>query len=378
MTQTDVEDQPTTEVATARPSMVSRALDLIIGWYVTAEAWLFEDKRALRGVALARILAGMSVFGIYVTNFRVRHLLFGQASVWNKPLADQSEFAPPRLVENLSNGALTIYYLGVLLLALLFILGWHTRLVGPLMLIAEVSLIERIPILGDQGDNILRVGLILLMFMHTSEYWSLDARRRARVPAVASESRDPVARIQTALRNAWNSHPVLPRWLSNGVHNIFLAALMFQLILIYISAGMFKTQGALWQHGTALYYPLQLQEYRPFPILTDAMTHFGLFVGLATYVVVFTQLFFPLMLLQTVTRRIAIALVILFHLSIAVVMALPWFSLSMIAFDAVWVSTATLAAVDGWTRDRLRPVSDLFWDIVDPVVDRLPRPFTRS
>jgi hypothetical protein len=355
----------------SQQSAGARSLDLINHWYDLGEAWLFEDKRALRGVALARILSGCSVLGILITNFRVRNLLFGQGSVWNKPLQDQAEYAPPHLVEHLGNTPFLFYYLGVILLATLWILGWHTRLVGPLLLVGEISLIERIPILGDQGDNILRIGLFLLMFMHTNEFWSLDARRRAK-----SEP-EPIARrgrvnLVGILKNLWNSHYMVPRWLSNGVHNLFLAALMFQLIIIYISAGMFKTQGALWQHGTALYYPLQLQEYKPFPFLSDAMTHFGVFVGLATYVVVFTQLFFPLMLLHTITRRIAIALVILFHVSIAVVMALPWFSLSMIAFDAVWVSTATLVAVDGWLRDRLRPVADLFWDIADPVIDRVP------
>ena len=352
-------------------TIVSRTLDLIDEWYSQAEAWLFEDKRALRGLALARILSGVSVFGLLATNFRVRNLVFGQGSVWNKPLQDQSQFAPPRLVENLGNTSLLFYYLAVLLLAVLFIVGWHTRVVGPLMLIGVVSLIERTPVLGDQGDNILRVGLIMLMFMHTSEFWSFDARRRGRTEAFPMSVGGSAGAL-AVLKNLRNSQYVLPRWFSNGVHNVFLAALMFQLIIIYISGGMFKTQGSLWQNGTALYYPLQLQEYRPFPFLTDLMTHFGVFVGLATYVVVFTQLFFPLMLLNTTTRRIAIASVILFHVSIAVVMALPWFSLSMIAFDAVWVSTSTLVAFEGWLKRRLSPVSDLFGGLVNPVLNRLP------
>lgn len=351
--------------ATATP--ISRGLQWVEQQWLQGIAWLFEDKRALRGVALARILAGTSVLGLLGTNFRVRELLYGQGSVWNKPMQDLSLFAPPRITEHMGNTVLGFYYILVMLLAVLFILGWHTRLVGPLMLIGQVSLIERMPVLGDQGDNILRIGLTLLMFMHTSEFWSLDARRRAVTAAVPMH---PGFQPLATLKNLYNSQFVLPRWFSNGVHNIALAMLGFQIIVIYISAGMFKVQGELWQHGTAIYYPMQLEEYKPFPFLSDAMTHFGVMVGLATYVVVFTQIFFPLMLLHIVTRRIAISLVIIFHLSIAVLMALPWFSLSMISFDAIWVSASTLVFLDRWLRDFFRPVGDLFWDVVDPVVDR--------
>ena len=358
-----------TSEPTAAPSVVDRGLDLINDWYDSGLRWLFEDKRAMRGASFARILSGLSVLGILITNFRVRNQMFGPGSVWNKPLQDKQEYLPPRLTENLDNTAFLVFYLAVIVLAALWTLGWHTRLVGPLMLVGHVAIIERIPVLGDQGDNILRVGLILLMLMHTSEHWSLDARRRRRTRArtVGEDGRKTTVR----LRNAWNGHFVLPRWLSNSVHNIAVAMLAFQLILIYISAGMFKVQGELWQHGTALYYPLQLQEYKPFPFLTDLFTHFGVMVGISTYVVVFTQLFFPLLLILSVaTRRIAIALVLLFHLSIAVLMALPWFSLEMVAFDAIFVSGTTYLALGAWLKRRGQAVADLWYDVTDPLVDR--------
>lgn len=354
-------------------SVVSRSLTYASDVYSKGITWIFEDKRALRGTALARILAGTSVFGIFFTNFRVRELLFGQGSVWNKPLADLSVYQPLHITAHMGNTLFGFYYIFVLVLALMFVFGWHTRLVGPLMLIGEISLTERIPVLGDQGDNILRIGLFLLCFMHTSEFWSLDARRRAKTKRV----QDKVGVFGT-IKNLYNSQFVLPRWLSNGVHNVALAMLGFQLIIIYISAGSFKIQGALWQHGTAIYYPMQLQEYKPFPFLSNTMTHFGVMVGLATYVVVYTQVFFPFALLNKVTRRIAISLVIIFHLSIAILMALPWFSLTLIAFDAIWVSSSTLVFVDKWLRDFFRPVADLFWDIMDPVLDRFrKRPVTQ-
>jgi hypothetical protein len=215
--------------------------------------------------------------------------------------------------------------------------------------------------------------------MHTTEYWALDARRRSRTRRVRVERHASIPQnVSAILRNMYNSHGVFPQWLSNGWHNITVAALAFQLTIIYISAGMFKTQGELWQHGTALYYPLQLQEYKPFPFLTDLFTHFGVMVGIATYVVVFTQLFFPLLLIVSVaTRRIAIAIVLLFHASIAVMMALPWFSLEMVAFDAIFVSGTTYVALGNWMKRRGVALGDLWYDLTDPIVDRF-RPSSRA
>jgi hypothetical protein len=55
-----------------------------------------------------------------------------------------------------------------------------------------------------------------------------------------------------------------------------------------------------------------------------------------------------------VSRRVAIAAVIVLHVSIAVLMALPWFSLSMLAFVAIFVSASTYAALDRWLQARAR------------------------
>lgn len=333
---------------------IARGLELARWWHATGEAWVFADKRALYGVSLARILSGCAVIGILVTNFRVRDLVFGRGAEWSRPQREAGSFWQPELVEGLDATAFLLVYLAVIALAICWTLGWRTRIVGPLMLVGEVAIVESAPMLGDQGDNILRIGVFLLLFMHTHEHWSLDARRRARTQPVV---RDGPGRTSAVLANLRNGQHVLPLWLTNGVHNVFLAALVFQLVVIYIAAGMYKAQGSYWQHGTALYYPLQLPEFRPFPFLSDLLTHNGVVIALATYVVLFVQLYFPVLLLNSVTRRIAIALMIAFHLSIAVFMALPWFSLSMIAFDSVFVSTSTFILLDTWLRGRLRRAS---------------------
>jgi uncharacterized membrane protein YphA (DoxX/SURF4 family) len=295
--------------------------------------WLVEDKHALYGAAAARILTGCAVLGLLMSNVRHRDVLFGAGSVWAEPgLAGRPDYWPTEIVAHLGSTAFLFYYLLVIAVALFWIVGWHTRLAGLLVLVGEVSIIERAPVVGDQGDNILRIALVLLLFMQSDEYWSLDARRRTRRGA----------------------DTLLPPWLTNSVHNIAVATLGFQLVIAYFWAGVAKAGGPEWQHGTALYYPLQLQEFRPFPLLNDLFTHSGLVVGLSTYVVIIFELGFGFALLHPVARRIAIALAIALHVSIAVLMALPWFSLAMLAGVAIFVSTSTYVAVDGWVRERVR------------------------
>ena len=225
------------------PTPVRRGVATVIRWYDIAQTWLFCDQRSLYGASFARILSGCAVLGILITNFRQRDLLFGPASVWNwKPRQASGLYWPPNLVDEMGSTPFLFFYLAVIALAVLWVLGWHAKIVGPLMLVGNIAIIERIPLMGDQGDNILRVGLFVLMFMHVTETGLLDARRRARSDAAVIRPGRGLGNATAILRNAYNSQPVLPAWLSNGIHNVTVAVLAFQLTLIYISAGMFKTR----------------------------------------------------------------------------------------------------------------------------------------
>src|SRR5699024_9939452 len=144
-------------------------------------------------------------------------------------------------------------------------------------------------------------------------------------------------RANVLVKIRW-SRPVLPDWLTTLVHNAALIALALQVFILYTASALFKVQGSLWQNGTALYYPLSLHEYAVFPSLNALLTSNPVLLTIATYFSVYVQLFFAIGLLHPVSRRIALIGIILLHIGIGVLMALPWFSLSMIAFDAIFVS----------------------------------------
>ena len=73
-------------------------------------------------------------------------------------------------------------------------------------------------------------------------------------------------------------------------------------------------------------------------------------VVIATYATVLAQIAFPFLLFHRVTRRAALVILLGMHLSIAVLMGLPFFSGIMASADAVLVSGATWVAIVTWLR----------------------------
>ena len=212
-----------------------------------------EDKRALHGAAAARILSGCAVLGLLISNIRHRDLLFGPGSVWAEPVQGGVGGAP--------------HY-------------WPTELVARLGSTAFLLLLPRSHRPGAVLDRRMRTRAWWVCFCSSARCRSSSRRRWWATRATTSSAsawcsccscrRAITGRSMPGVaRDGATVAPIVPLWLSNGVHNIALAALAFQVVLVYFSAGMAKARGDLWQHGTALYYPLQLQEFRPFPFLND-------------------------------------------------------------------------------------------------------------
>ncbi len=148
--------------------------------------------------------------------------------------------------------------------------------------------------------------------------------------------------------------------LANLVHNGVLLVIMIEVCLVYSTAGWFKIQGTRWQDGTAVYYPMNLDYFTPWPDLSQLLAANGVMVFLVTYGTVATQVAFPFTLLNRRAKNVLLAFMIAEHVSIAVLLGLPFFSLAMIAADAVFLPTVFLmwlgrstAALGGRARGLL-------------------------
>src|SRR5690606_32180483 len=147
---------------------------------------------------------------------------------------------------------------------------------------------------------------------------------------------------------------------ANIVHNGALLVIMVEACLIYATAGWYKVQGSRWQDGTAVHYPLQLEYFSPWPALADLLAASGTMVMLVTYVTVAVQVAFPFTLFNRRVKNVLLAAMITEHAAIAVVLGLPFFSLAMIAADAVFLPTSFLRRL-GRAATGLRGLRVLRW-----------------
>ncbi|RIQ37011.1 HTTM domain-containing protein [Jiangella rhizosphaerae] len=326
-------------------SAVDRALDAVAVTAGKGEEWLLGAKRATYGVSVVRIIFGLAAVWFLLANFSNRHYLWGDAAQWMTPLERNGGFGFPfTLFEGGSDPTtLTVKMLIVLALAVAFTLGWRTRVVAPALLICWVSLIESNPLYGDQSDNIFRILLIYLCFADLSGRWSLDARRRARQEQGLSRRWWPRRFTPEAVRRGAGRLGIL-------VHNLAILAVGAQICIIYVASALYKVQGEYWQDGTAVYYPMQVGQYRPWPWLNDLLSGNPFGVLVVSYFSVFIQLFFPLMLLRRGTRVVALLGVLGMHAGIAVIMGLPFFSLFIMAGDQIFIRDSTYQGIAGRVR----------------------------
>ncbi|WP_374209295.1 HTTM domain-containing protein [Microbacterium hydrocarbonoxydans] len=309
-------------------AMVVSAIDRISAF---VGDWLFHGKKALYGLAVTRILFGVTAIGLLASNFSTRLYTFGSGSAWNGELAQPVSDFPTIWVFSafhtaMGNDALyTALYLFLGVLAVLFVLGWRFRIVLPVFFCLWVGFIEANDMVGDQGDNMFRIALLLLFFADPAARWSLDARRRAK-------------------SGEWFPPGSQPALLGTVFHNLALVALTAQVCFVYASGALFKAGGDPWKEGYAVYNPLQTARFGTWPVLSDLVTTWGPMVVAASWGSIILQVAFPLMLLTRPTRLIGLIGILSFHIGIAVLMGLPWFSLTMIAIDSIFIRDRT------WSR----------------------------
>ncbi|RSN48880.1 hypothetical protein DMH12_25690 [Streptomyces sp. WAC 04229] len=329
-----------------------------------------------------------------------RSELYGPESPWSHDLAEQliaDNGAFTALMWSDSAAWFEIVYALAVLSSVLLLLGWRTRTMSVLFMVGVLSLQNRSVFMGDGGDNVLHLMSIYLVLTRCGRVWSLDARRARRgdeARARGERVRDRVGpllwsafgfvlltvtlaggmdgdwfvpallwAVWAALGIGWvvgraaeGSQPrILLDVVTDIVHNGALFVIMAEACLIYATAGWYKIQGSRWQDGTAVYYPLHLDYFSPWPALSDALAGNGTMVMLITYGTVAVQVAFPFTLFNRRVKNVLLAAMMTEHAVIAVTLGLPFFSLAMIAADAVFLPTSFLRRLgDGATRARAR------------------------
>ena len=352
--------------------------------------------------AVIRIGFSATYLLFLLREFPHRHEMYGPDGPWQWGMAEQligNNGAFSVLMWSDSTVWFEIVYALALVSAALLLVGWRSRTMSVLFMVGVLSLQNRSIFMGDGGDNVIHLMAIYLTLTRCAQVWSLDARRAARNAARAADGlvpvRDvagpvlwavlgPVLLVSTLMGGLgdtvwlpallwvlWVGHGAWwavnrfapagePRTLldvlANLAHNATLVVIMAEVCLIYATAGWYKVQGSRWQDGTALYYPLKLDYFTPWPWLSDLLAASGLMVMVLTYGTVIVQVAFPFTLFNRRVKNVLLVAMIGEHAGIALLLGLPFFSMAMIAADAVFLPTVFLVWLGGrvtLTRERL-------------------------
>jgi predicted DCC family thiol-disulfide oxidoreductase YuxK len=317
-------------------------------WWTRRYRQLTGQALAQRGTAALRIGYGTLWTLFLLFEFHEREDAWGPGSPWAPGLerAYEAQNNASGLIRDwltsvagLGDAGFEAFYLLAMLAGVLFALGWRTRISSLLFCFVVVALENRNPLITDGGDNILILMSLFLCFTRCGRHWSLDARRaeRRRAGAQPAAGREP------------------PEWLAelaaareqivNLLHNGAVLVIAFQICVVYGTAGLSKVQGSMWQDGSAIPYVLQLHWFQPWPALDSWVLGHSLWLAITGYLTVLVQVGFTFTVFTPRLKYASLVVIAGMHLSIAVVLGLPFFSLFMITGDAVFLSDRVWRAV---------------------------------
>jgi hypothetical protein len=210
----------------------------------------------------------------------------------------------------------------VLVSALAFTAGFLTRTTGFITLVGLISLWNRNPLIMDGDDAILRIMLFYLLLSPSGNALSIDARIRQRK----------------------RSAEIWPLRMIRG-----------QLILVYFISGWVKFHSPEWLDGTVLQYVLIHPEYSRWnmSVLMEYPFFLYLLSGLS-FLVMWWELLFPVLVLWRFSRSTAIVAGVAFHTALLLLMHLRLFSVIMLVLYIAWIPQP----LPGWIAkisNRIKP-----------------------
>jgi hypothetical protein len=238
---------------------------------------------------------------------------------------------------------------GALVIFLLFLVGFCSRITSVLAWLAALSYIHRAPNVLFGADTVMNVALFYLMLG----------------PSGAALSVDRLLQRWWLARQGKAQAPPQPSAGANFVLRLFQIHFCF----IYAASGLSKLQGSLWWNGSALWYTVVNPEFAPvgwaryLDLLTFLTGHRWLWETVFEGITFFTlalEISFPLLVWSRSWRWLVIAGAVLLHTGISLTMGLATFGLLMLSMllafipaEEVHVLLRTLA---GWRDRALAPL----------------------
>lgn len=251
-------------------------------------------------------------------------------------------------------GEVAVAFSLILVVYLLYTIGWRTRLMQVLVLVCFISLLNRNLLLQDGGSFTCSVLALWTTFMPLGARFSVDAWRARRLAAARTDG------VASAPGRAEADAPAM-------YVSFACLAVLLQLAAIY-GLNAANKSGSTWREGTAVHYIFWLNSRNTWLAgvlrahepswLSPALTR-------ATLIFEWSAPFLALFpFLRTQLRRLLIAGMWCFHLGIASVMSLGPFAYAMMTFSILLLGPDDWRRLEPWGRRRLRDMAKRIAPIV--------------
>ncbi|MCA0454251.1 MAG: HTTM domain-containing protein [Chloroflexi bacterium] len=304
-------------------------------------AYWFGDVDA-RPLGLFRIAFALLILKEAIYHLFVAEVWYSDAGMLPARLLTRVAPNMPTLMSPFSDTWMAMVFFGLwVVVALLLLLGWQTRVMSVLNWVLLISVINRNPLVATGADSVMQAFAFWSLFLPLGRAYALDARRRG----------------------------------EQGAARVFafpVRMLQIQIALIYIFTTIFKLQGQTWQSGDALYMAMQVRMHT-FPVAEWLLANASISVlRTVTYMALLIEggfallVFFPLF--QPYLRATGLIAGIGLHVGIALVMNIPNFPLVMITGYLVLIDPRWL----DWFKQRGRTRSQT--PLMLPVPATAPEP----
>lgn len=216
-----------------------------------------------------------------------------------------------------------------LLSAVCLCLGVMPRLAAAIALILSISFQNLNYYIHNSGDCVRNIGLFYLMLSPCGAAWSLGN--------LATRLHSAKHVSHATLISAWPARLIL-----------------LQLMAIYFVNGLYKFQGESWRDGSLMQQVLINLAWTRLPANYWPMPE--LLVPAMTWVVLYWELGFPLLVVMPRTWKATLALGVLFHIGTAIMLQIGLFPLYMLTYYLPLLPWEQLA--DRWQQKKEAPTRD--------------------
>ena len=221
------------------------------------------------------------------------------------------------LLSGVTNPTVTfVFYLLIVVAALLTTVGLWTRVSSIVLLLGVTSLHHRAPDILHSGDTLIRAMLLYI----------------AVAPSGAAVSLDRYFALKRGL--APEEPPEVSLWPQR--------MMQIQVAILYLTTVWHKSFGEWWLNGTATWYPINLTEFDRFPVpeFLDKQP----FLALTTYGTLLTELALATLVFAKPLRKWVLLCGLILHAGIEYRMNIPMFAFTMTATYLVFYEGREVAA----------------------------------